>query len=279
MKRIHIIGSSPRSGTTLLAEVMKTCFKIDNYCEHEAPICKQLPRNGEIFLTKQPREIGAVRFPLKFNPELYVICVVRDPRDSIVSKHSGAVNEYYCSLKFWKYFVKNYHKNKNNSRFITIKYEDLVSYPNKIQEEIQSRLPFLEKYCNFSEYHLNANVSVASNKAMNNLRPIEPKGIGNWQSHLLRIKQQTSIHGDIENDLIYFGYESDAYWKNKIHELPFHYYSSVTGEDFNYKFYYHINKKQFFEVTNIILRKLNFNPKIIADILKRLRLINYSKML
>ena len=56
MKRIHIIGSGPRTGTTLLAEAMTACFDIDQYVEHEARIFKDEPLKGNIFLTKYPSD-------------------------------------------------------------------------------------------------------------------------------------------------------------------------------------------------------------------------------
>ena len=36
MKRIHIVGSGPRTGTTLMVKLMSTCFKIDHAVDHES---------------------------------------------------------------------------------------------------------------------------------------------------------------------------------------------------------------------------------------------------
>jgi hypothetical protein len=36
VKRIHIVGAGPRTGTTLLAESMAACFAIDVFEPHEA---------------------------------------------------------------------------------------------------------------------------------------------------------------------------------------------------------------------------------------------------
>ena len=39
MERLHIVGLGPRTGTTLLAECMATCFEIDAFEPHEASLC------------------------------------------------------------------------------------------------------------------------------------------------------------------------------------------------------------------------------------------------
>lgn len=57
MKRIHIVGSGPRTGTTLIAEMMIACFEIDLHTEHEDSIYTWPPCRGNIFLTKKPRDI------------------------------------------------------------------------------------------------------------------------------------------------------------------------------------------------------------------------------
>ena len=57
MKRIHIVGSGPRTGTTLIAEMMIACFEIDLHTEHEDSIYTWPPYRGNIFLTKKPRDI------------------------------------------------------------------------------------------------------------------------------------------------------------------------------------------------------------------------------
>lgn len=57
MKRIHIVGSGPRTGTTLIAKMMIACFEIDLHTEHEDSIYTLPPCKGNIFLTKLPRDI------------------------------------------------------------------------------------------------------------------------------------------------------------------------------------------------------------------------------
>lgn len=35
MQQIHIIGLSPRTGTTLLMELIVSCFEMDGWADHE----------------------------------------------------------------------------------------------------------------------------------------------------------------------------------------------------------------------------------------------------
>ncbi len=213
--RIHIVGSGPRTGTTLLAEVMVTCFDIPHYCEHEASLLTRHPGEG-IFLTKKPGEFLSVKWPLRFDKNLYVICLIRDPRDTIVSFHGTEPNNYWASLRFWNFFTKVFNSLVVSNRFIVIKYEDFTSHPDLTQDYLQRLVPGLVSKCKFSEYHLFAKPSGKSLKAMRILRPIEPKGIGNWKHHLPRIKHQTEHHGSISESLINFGYEKDSHWERLL---------------------------------------------------------------
>ena len=105
MKRIHIVGSGPRTGTTFLAEMMIACFAIDVHTEHEDSIYTWLPYVGDIFLTKKPRDILVIEPVLRIMRNLYVIYMARDPRDMIVSKHEKDPDRYWANLKFWKTYT------------------------------------------------------------------------------------------------------------------------------------------------------------------------------
>lgn len=260
MKRIHIVGSGPRTGTTLFTEVMSTCFKIDHVCEHEASICTALPKRGNCLLTKQPGEISAIRLPLLLNPDLYVICIIRDPRDSVASFHGTCPDVYWTGLRYWKLFVKKYDKLIKNDRFIPIKYENFVSNPNRIQDHLMKKLPFLEKTYNFSEYHIKAKPNESALKALKNLRPIETNGIGSWKKHLPRVKQQIALHGSISEELIKFGYERDRTWEHLLYGIETGRYETCRPEYLTLMDNFHHQKHQYLEVANIFARKIGLEP-------------------
>src|SRR5690554_3106192 len=110
--RIHITSSGPRTGTTLLAEVMKVCFQIDCYCDHEAPISQSNTSFGkcETILSKMPSNIKNLDRILNWDPNLYIIILIRDPRDMVCSYHGKVKDKYYCDFQFWFNFLSDIKK-------------------------------------------------------------------------------------------------------------------------------------------------------------------------
>lgn len=263
MKRIHIVGSGPRTGTTLLTEAMATCFDIDHRCAHEASIATDQPTHGNCFLTKKPGEISAVGLPLKLNPDLYVICMIRDPRDSIVSVHGSAPHRYYDGLRHWMLFVTHYPRLARNPRFLTVRYEDFARDPDRTQRYLKEHLPFLKATHPFSEYHLHCDPGSKSLEALKTLRPITPEGIGSWRKHLPRVKQQLQLHGDISDSLIRFGYEADANWLDQLEAAQAVDYRQVKDEYFPCSLLMKRRKDALAEVANIIARKLGLDPSVV----------------
>lgn len=212
MKQIHIVGVSPRSGTTLLVEAMKTCFEIDYCTPHEDRLFTRPPFKTNIFLTKRPRDIMIAGPSLKVDRNFYVICLIRDPRDIICSKHHKAPDQYWTGLKFWNVYSKKLKELEKYPRFITVKYEEFVSDPDRVQRLLMKKIPFLKKKMDFSDFHLAASVSESSKEALKSVRPIKPTSVGKWKEHKARVVGQIQLHGDITEDLISFGYEEDAQW-------------------------------------------------------------------
>lgn len=212
MHRIHIVGASPRTGTTLLAEAMVACFDIDLYFEHEARIFTRPPRSGRSFLTKSPRDILLAERALAEMPALQLIYLLRDPRNIIVSKHRRAPDRYWAGLKFWKAYTAAARRLAGHPRFITVRYEELVTDPDRVQQQLQARLPFLDITAPFSRFHEVAAPAEDALKALGGIRPIVAPRLDQWRDHLPRIAGQMQQHGSLAADLIEFGYETDDRW-------------------------------------------------------------------
>lgn len=236
LHRIHIIGSSPRSGTTLLAEAMHTCFAVDAHCPHEASIAEPPPIRSGIYLSKQPGELLSVRTPLAVDPSLWVICVIRDPRDVCVSRHGTSPNQYWCSMKYWHLFLHHRNWLLRHPRIHCIHYEDLVRQPDAVQESIGRFAPFLRLRHRFSEYHTVCVASSDSALALRGVRPISGGSIGTWREHLARIKQQLAIHGSINDSLIEFGYETDCNWELALNGIEDESLRSKLPEQFDLRY-------------------------------------------
>ena len=88
MNRIHIVGTGPRTGTTLMIEAMIACFRIDAHADHEARIFTKPTAPADVYLTKKVTDVLVAKPFLEAYRDLHVICLMRDPRDMIVSKHA-----------------------------------------------------------------------------------------------------------------------------------------------------------------------------------------------
>lgn len=218
-KHIHIVGCLPRSGTTLMTELMINCFEIDGYTDHEYSIFKEYPGTYKILCTKKPNDIKRIDYPLRVNKDLYVIYILRDPRDTISSRsHKNNKNnkKIWGNLQDWMYHQELAEMQLSNPRFITVRYEDLVTNPDKTQLELQNKLPFLQIKTKFSEYHKVAMPSKKSADALGGARKISPSSIGNWRNNIPYIKAQIEKYGDISQILIKLGYEKDATWMEAL---------------------------------------------------------------
>jgi hypothetical protein len=218
MERIHIVGVGPRTGTTLMAECMVACFDIDAFAAHEASVTSHR-WNTEIYLTKWPAEISTVSPRLRLDRHFHVICMIRDPRDAVTSYHMQDQQRYWAPLRFWKKQIRHLRRLIGRRRFILVKYEDLVTRPDSVQDEIMRRLPFLRKKTNFSHFHEVAAPSARAAEALGGVRPIAPGRIGNWRNHLPRVAGQIARHGPITKDLIEFGYEADDSWLSTLKDV------------------------------------------------------------
>lgn len=217
MKRIHVVGVASRTGTTLMAELLHTCFKVDGYAEHELSIFRRPRPRVELVVTKSPIEAVESIKVLHHDPDLWVICMLRDPRDVVVSRHGSRPELYWTNLRLWKQAVDAaYAESQRNSRYILIRYEDMVTTPDKVQQDIEQRLPFLERKTPFSRFHEIAKPSSGSLKAMRGVRPISNKSVGSWKDHKPRLVAQLELHGDIQDYLVKLGYESDDSWKREL---------------------------------------------------------------
>ena len=219
MKHIHIVGCSPRSGTSLLQELMVTCFYFDDYCSHEQSIFRTSELNGSIVCTKNPREVHYMKGALAINPNLFVLYLLRDPRNVIVSKHDKSGVLYYSALYVWNESEHFRAELKEHPRFFTIKYEDLINEPDLVQEKLMKQLNILKFKHKFSDFHLYAKPSDSTSDALNGLRPISNSGLNKWKKHLPRLKAQIIKYGSISNNLIALGYEKDKKWETLLNEI------------------------------------------------------------
>jgi hypothetical protein len=218
-KHLHIVACSPRSGTTLLHEVMATCFDIDRYYGHELRFNRAWAKPSELLLTKRPKDTLYVGELLRLDPDFYVIYLLRDPRDVIVSRHDKDKAIYYSNIRLWRELHDAARPHFSHPRFLRLRYEDFVAAPDHTQKQIEAAFSFLRRRHDFSGYHLHASVSAKSQLAMRGVRPISAASVGVWRQNLPRIRAQQSLHGSLTPLLIECGYERDDAWERLLHDV------------------------------------------------------------
>jgi len=193
-----------------------TCFKVDKHYDHEVRFNLVSAEDGQLLITKRPKDTMYMPAVIDDDPEIYVIYVLRDPRDVIVSRHGKDKSMYYSNIRLWRQMHAHAKRMYGHDRFLEIRYEDFVLDPDATQQMIAEKFPWLEKTYNFSEYHEHAQISEKSITAMHSVRPIAPTSVGVWTQHPGRIKGQQLVHGSLTPDLIECGYESTADWEQVL---------------------------------------------------------------
>jgi len=218
MTRIHITGC-PRSGTTLMMELMRTCFENDGYCQHEMSIFEQPPGHPNLFFSKQPSDIRRVKPLLYFDRNLHIINMVRDPRSVISSIHKSFPDIYFCNYRVWNECNIKGKQLLHHPRFMQIRYEDLSQSADDVQIAINEFFPFLTKKYNFSDYHSIAHPSDESDSAMGGVRKISSNRILSWKNHLPRVKYEYERFPELADILIELGYELDKSWLQVLDDV------------------------------------------------------------
>jgi hypothetical protein len=186
--------------------------------------------HGDVLCTKSPREVPYMPWTLRLNPDLFVIYMLRDPRNVIVSKHRQAPDKYYTSLAVWQEFESYRRRLEEHPRFLVVKYEELVTEPDTVQEKIRTLMPFLEGRCLFSEFHHYARPSERTSRALNGLRPVSADRLLEWKKHLPRVKAQLERFGEISAELVELGYEPDAKWRDQLRDVEPQSFDSVLDD-------------------------------------------------
>jgi hypothetical protein len=218
MNHIHITGCG-RSGTTLLMEMMRSCFRCDGPSHHETSILEVPPRGFSVYITKHPGEVSFLGPLLGADPDLHGIHIYRDPRSVICSVHAKAKDCYAVNFSSWKKQQKLAEHPSRHPRFLTVCYEKLVTNPDIVQGDIRQAFPFLEPKGSFSTFHERARPSFGAIQALNGLRVLDEARLEPWRYHLPRVKEQLIRHPEMADMLIELGYETDRSWTGLLSDV------------------------------------------------------------
>lgn len=210
--RIHVVGSSPRSGTTLAFELLTSCFDIEKFGDHEISLFERPSKAGGDYASKKPMDLVHVKRLLAWDKKLHCLFMDRDPRDIIVSQHGSRIGEYWCDFPSWNRNQQWINTLRDHPRVHICRYEDLVVDPNQEQDRILSKFPFMTKIHNYSDFEKVGQSSEAAQKALKGIRKISDKSVGVWLKDLPRVAAQLQAHPIMASAVVEANYAEDVSW-------------------------------------------------------------------
>ena len=215
-RRIIICGS-PRSGTTLMNELMKCYDAVYVMNREESALRFPYMVTGKKFVvTKHPLDFRRLDKIIAVFDEPFILFMLRDPRDVVVSRHYKQNNNYLVNFRVWLEAIQAYESLTYDKK-ILIRYEDLTNAPGTIQREIAERIG-LSVNMNFKDFYKNVDATHQDIKSLGSIRPIDPKNSGKYlkREHANRIIEQLQKYPEFSECVIRYGYEKDRSWEAQI---------------------------------------------------------------
>ncbi len=228
LRRLHVVGC-PRSGTTLMMELLWLSYDLGGRCEHELSLFDEPMIPKDLYLTKKPSDTYRLEQLLRIDADLYVIAMQRDPRAVISSRHVRRPGEYYCDFARWQLHQDAIEALRGHPRFVAVKFETLLADPDLIQRTLETQLNCLSgkqggtRRARFSEYPDGEHVTAAARQALNGVRPFDTSRLTSWHAHLPRVKQQLASFTAMQSYLERLKYCDDASWQeilSTVEALP-----------------------------------------------------------
>lgn len=207
VRRIHIIGCA-RSGTTMLHYAM-AAFADTILYDSESGIwsypsvsqCLALardrtsPRRTRYLVTKRhygwfwDEEIDRLIYSAHHH-ELFLINIVRDPRDVLTSHKRGSSRDgFYVELERWQKSVEAstvvLNALQGSGRLLTLRYEDVLNAAEPTAALLQDRFglrlrPHVRSWANLQDNIAAIGQSTNRAQAMHGVRNFDPGSIGRW---------------------------------------------------------------------------------------------------
>ena len=220
-RRVHIIGCY-RSGTTLLMELMWHCYAFSGRAEHEASLLQSPPVGETLYLSKKPPDTIRIERAFLRDEQTFLIAMLRDPRAVVTSRHASRPGVYFRGFRYWRECARAIRRLSAHPRCLVVRFENLVSEPDAVQQTIERRFGFLERRAHFSGYPAGVEPGERAQRSLRGVRPFDPSRIAGWKDHLPRIKAQLVAHADLAASLIEFGYEPDDAWTAELRGVAPH---------------------------------------------------------
>jgi hypothetical protein len=227
--RLHVVGCH-RSGTTLMAELLGNCFHVDGRVEHEQSLWDPIPATpGGVFLTKKPPDTVRINRVFRLDPGLYVVAMIRDPRGVITSRHKSKPTVYFASFWRWERYIEAITELQDHPRYLAVRYEDLVTSPDAVQQRIAAAFPFLRPTGLFSRFPEDAQIHERARVSLNGVRSVDRGSLTRWRNDLPRVKGELERHPRMNEWLVRLGYEPDDTWQRCLDDVE-PYFGSYKNE-------------------------------------------------
>lgn len=209
--RVHVVGCY-RSGTTLMMELLWYAYPFSGRSEHEAPLFRPVPAGQSLYLTKKPPDTIRIERAFLADDRLFVIAMTRDPRSVITSRHPDFPEVYFSGFGRWLEYQRVIERYADHPRWLTVRYEDLLTSPGRVQADVEARFPFLHRRRGFADYPEGAEVPARAGVSLSGIRSLDPGRADAWREHLPRIRAELTAHPGMADALVRLGYETDDAW-------------------------------------------------------------------
>lgn len=207
IKTLHIVGCA-RSGTTMLHYSMVAFENVHLYdkethvwdsrlfADYISLCSKNIFKSSSIlYVTKRsylwwkPDHIEKLANEVKENG-IFIMNIVRDPRDVLVSKHNLYDRTFYVDPEKWLSSImageKLFDMLIDYKDKLTIKYEDVVKNPDKVLHEIEEVFnihlsPEIDSWGLLKDNIENLKMKAEMIPYLNKLRNFDSSSIGSWK--------------------------------------------------------------------------------------------------
>ncbi len=233
MSKHIVITGYPRSGTTLLYNMVRgTAVNCESF-EQESPAAISVAMDDLNRITKRPLDVFDLDGIVAANArqkELVLLLLIRDVRAVITSIHKSIPTDFFIGFDHC-YFVPGegapqfinpgmiaFHgatsRAAKDPRFtsLLIRYENLITEPDKLQQYLQDRVG-MEFEGLFSDFY-KRDIPHHLSYALNGIRPVDRENSSRWRDpqFTARLCSQFTACPALFDVLIRDGYESDRSW-------------------------------------------------------------------
>jgi hypothetical protein len=236
MRHKHfVVCGLPRSGSTLLYEMMRRSVLNIEFLEREQPAVQSISRPGTR-ITKRPKDIFDLDAIVQKNGEhkdLITVVTIRDPRSVVSSVHLSYPSQPFIGFDH-SLFVQpkavSYTdpgllayasaiaaaRGRTDMRMALVRYEDLVSRPEACRRQLAEAigLDLREPFDGLD----GATVSERFANSLKGARALDNARIDAWKRAAARVVRQFRLAPALFNALEQWGYESDRAWFARLAE-------------------------------------------------------------